>query len=181
MQPVKRAVLKFPDACVREYLLMRVEEKCYRWVDRTAHGHYYNGVDYLDEATSMKALRVDIETSPEYVGVDLTIYPMDPTPAERAAKAIEFLETEEECADAIERETNLSGLLESGETLMAYLITRMAYRDMALGGLMMNYLEAVERSKKVDLSNLKNKIADTKVDRIVVTNKLPPKPGGIVQ
>ncbi len=192
MKAVKRAVLKFSDAREQECLLMRVEEKAFRWLMANS-GRTFDGIDYLDEPMAIKAIRVAIETDPAYVGVDLTIYAMDPTPVERAAKAIledpscrtrmtaGYLDLHEVTA-IIERETNLTAFLEASEVMFAYLFTRNAYRDMALSGLMWQYLIEIEKVKRVDLSKMKEAIGDPKVERLVVTaSKMPDPPKGIVQ
>ena len=85
MTVVKRAVLKHKDGRQQEFFLFRVEEKVFRWAD--SNGKLWDGVDYTSENIALKGIRVSVDTDPALVGVDLTVYPVEPAPEERAAKA----------------------------------------------------------------------------------------------
>jgi hypothetical protein len=190
---VKKAKLIFPDKREDNLVLLQVEPKVLRW--ETDGGREWDGVDYLDEATAIASIRVLVERDPAYVGVDLTVLSMDPTPAERAAGVIgfEFGMTEvPRVAEIIAKETNIDGLTEHISTLIAYLFRHRpafakalfpvteagAPRDMVLDGLLLNVIQAMEKSTGQTFGNL-TKILLEPVSVIQMASKLPPGGGKI--
>lgn len=83
---VKRAVWKHPDQPERQFFLEQVERACFRWLEPA--NNRWDGVDYLDIGTALKAMRLYVESDPSCVGVDLTVFEVDPGPEERAALRI---------------------------------------------------------------------------------------------
>ncbi len=188
MKAVLRAVLKYPDQREQELTLFKVQDKCFRWVAMPS-GRLHDGVDYLDERVAQKALRVYVESDPSMVGVDLTIRPMDPTVAERAAKLCldKFFEYDypgqlgnglpEATAAIIEKETRINSLIDAAQTLIAYEIQRMRTPkppglDMAHGGLILALIEEIEKATGQNFDNIR-KMLTQDVDQVKVFSSMP--------
>jgi len=175
--PVKRAVLKLPDGRERTLLLVHTDKASYVW--QTPEGRVWEDLSvYADEATAIRMLRVGVDSDPALVGVDLTVYPMDPPPAERLAKRLSvrygpWKETEvEECAKVIAEETALPELLDKTQTLLAYifknrLVFAMAVcpptpgaqpRDLTMDGCLLEAIQAIEKSTGLKLDRLTSEL-----------------------
>ena len=87
MKIVKRSLLRFPDKREKTLALFQIEAHVFRWIEEPA-GKPFDGIDYLTEHDGIKGLRVLVEGDPSYVGVDLTVLPVELPPDERAAKRI---------------------------------------------------------------------------------------------
>jgi hypothetical protein len=130
---IKRAVWKHPQRPDREFLLARVERACFRWLDALTTKPW-DGVDYLDTGTALKAMRVYVGGDPIMVGYDLTIFDVAPPPEERAAKRIgqafnagmTFDEYRSRCVEIIGQETNISPAVQAFSELIAYLMIHRA-------------------------------------------------------
>jgi hypothetical protein len=207
MQPIKRAVLKFPDAREQTLFLFRPEQTVFRWA--VDNGRLLDGVDYVTEADAIAQLRVLVEHDPAYVGVDLTVYSMEPSAADRAAKRITgrlfrlmddyndignpARETEL-VAQIISEETNIDPLMDSVQTLVAYWFkNRRAFamalypmtpegapRDLTGDGLMLAVIEAMQKTAGTTWPNL-TKILMEPVSTIKMASKMPTPKGGTIQ
>ena len=186
MKIINRAILRTAEQPERKLALFRVETKCFRWVTEPA-GQPFDGIDYLSDHDAIKALRVLVETSPDYVGVDLTILPAEPAPEERAARRIvddkecifdEFADlAHERIAEIIRQETGVDKLVESINLLLTYEFPRRLHPkqpglDMTWGGLCLSVIEALEVATKTDLSNLKQQLAKG-IETVKVYSSLP--------
>lgn len=206
MTIVKRATMKYPDGHVMDFALVKRERVDFRWI-YAASGEEVSGVAYLSEPDAIKALRVQVDHSPELVGVDLTITSVDPPPEQRAAEAVwsryekyDFVDRPllrdrevEALAEIIGRETGVPALIESFSNLMAYVfIHRPAFakalfpvtaqgnpRDMVLDGLLWQAVEAMQKSTGQDFSNLLKPLKEP-VSQIM-TAKAMPKKGSSIQ
>ena len=204
--PVKRATLKREPAATVELLLVRHEPRVFRW--HAAHGVPFDNVDYVAEVDALKALRVLVESSPEYVGVDLTIHSVTPPPEERAAEKITNYINEhgnpgplgpnnwtppgDRIASIIRSETGITELIEQAEVLVAFLFQRRrAYaralfpapageepRDLTLDGLLLELIEALQTATQNDYGNLV-KILKEPVGNIKVVAAMPTPPKGV--
>ena len=184
MKIVKRAQLKFSDQSVQSLALFQIEAKVFRWISEGT-GQPFDGVDLLSEHDAIKNLRVIVESEPRFVGVDLTVLPVDLPPAERAAKRI--LETLEDkvpypdvlewAAKLIQEETQIDGLIEAVNLYITYRFPRLRHPkaaglDMTEGGLVLSILESMEKAQKVDLSNLKKQLAEG-IETVKVYSSMP--------
>lgn len=193
----KLATLKHDDGRVQNLTLVRKGKSSYQWYIGEKR---WDEADYVAPGDAIKGLRVWAETDVAAIGIDLTFYEPVPTPAQRTAKRImaditPYLKapggptSEAELADLIEEEMHFSELLEHVQVLLAFCFQRRrAYaqalfpskdgttpRDVTADGLLLNCIEAVEKSAGIDLSNL-TKILREPVGRIqVVTNVPTPK------
>ena len=193
MKIAKRSLLKFPDNREKTLALFQIEAKCFRWIEE-ATGKPLNGVDYLSEHDAVKGLRVLVEGDPAYVGVDMTVLPVELPPAERAAKRIVDLELDElnhipeaiaveKMANAIAEETAIDKLVEAVNLYITYRFPRLRFPkaaglDMTEGGLVLGVIEALEISMKVDLSNLKAKLTEG-IEQVKVYSSIPTGPKGV--
>ena len=184
MKIIHRAQMKFPDQHVQSLALFQVESTVFRWISEGT-GQPFNGVDYLRSEDAIKGLRVLVESDPGYVGVDLTVLPVDLPPAERAAKRI--LETLDDkvpypdvlewAAKLIQEETQIDGLIEAVNLLITYEFPRRLHPkkpglDMVWGGLVLSILECMEKAQKVDLTNLKKQLAEG-IETVKVYSSMP--------
>ena len=166
MKLVQKARLIYPDQRVQLLGLFQVEEKCLRWVVQDTDRRF-DGVDYTSKPDAVVGLRVTVEGDPALKGCDLTILEIEPGPAERAAVRIvkgfvtnPIPEDKDTLAGIIQEETAIDQLREAGETLEAYLITRGGQRDLALGGLMLNFLDALEKSGGVKYDAIRRALTE---------------------
>lgn len=195
---IKRAVWKHPQRPDREFLLARVERACFRWLDALTTKPW-DGVDYLDAGTALKAMRVYVGGDPIMVGYDLTIFDVAPPPEERAAKRIgqafnagmTFDEYRSRCVEIIGQETNISPAVQAFSELIAYLmIHRAAFaralfpvtpdgqpRDLVMDGLLYTAIEALAKSTGQDFSNLLKPLKEP-VSKIVQARAVPRPPEG---
>ena len=161
MKIVNRARLTYPEKPPVFIALFQVEPAVFRWIWE-ATGQPFDGVDYQDKSAAIVQLRVAIEKE-SVPGADLTILSVEPGPAERAAKRI-YAETRSynlgEVEYIIQEETAIDQLREAGETVLAYLITRGGQRDLALGGLMLNFLDALEKSGGVKYDAIRRALTE---------------------
>ena len=163
MKIVNRARLTYPEKPPVFMALFQVEPTVFRWIwEATAQP--FDGVDYQDTAVAIVQLRVAIEKE-AVPGADLTILSVEPGPAERAARRIvDNYEPDSTAIDwvsgIIQEETAIDQLREAGETLEAYLITRGGQRDLALGGLMLNFLDALEKSGGVKYDAIRRALTE---------------------
>jgi len=162
---VNRARLTYPEKPPVFLALFQVEPAVFRWIWE-ATGQPFDGVDYQDKATAIVQLRVAIEKE-AVPGADLTILSVEPGPSDRAAARIvkgfvtnPLPEHTETLAGIIQEETAIDQLREAGETLEAYLITRGGQRDLALGGLMLNFLDALEKSGGVKYDAIRRALTE---------------------
>ena len=163
MKIVNRARLTYPEKPPVFMALFQVEPTVFRWIWE-ATGQPFDGVDYQDTAVSIVQLRVAIEKE-AVPGADLTILSVEPGPADRAARRIvDNYEPDSTAIDwvsgIIQEETAIDQLREAGETLEAYLITRGGQRDLALGGLMLNFLDALEKSGGVKYDAIRRALTE---------------------
>lgn len=223
MQVVKSASITHPARPTENLSLQKVERGVFRWTV-TETGQPWDGKDWLSEQDAIQQIRVTVDCEPEYVGCDLTVREVDPTPDERAAKRVfaicgmddhEYSPLEDSsCRDSIQElqdisqiirdETNINGILDATETLLAYLfIHRAAFsvalflttkygfllqqikepipgRDLTMDGLILACVEAVEKAKQQDYSNLKKPLTEP-ISEIAVATRMPKPPKGIVQ
>jgi hypothetical protein len=194
MTIVNKAVLRHRNGKEQSLSLLKIESGVFRWITDELTKPW-DGIDYLDRSMAIKALRVRVETDPAYVGADLTITSPDPTPAERAAaEIIKAIDANLPIADTpcrtmaeiIDRETNLPALLDSFQTLMAYVFTRrlpfaMALfpttaagkpRDLVMDGLLLNAIEAIEKSTGQTFDSLRKQLEEP-VSNLIVAHSLP--------
>lgn len=130
MTIVKRAEWKYKDGSVVHFTLHRIERACFRWM--TAAGNLWDGVDYLDTGTALKAMRVHVDSDPAEVGTDLTFFDIAPGPERRAAETIDRIfnagltgeEYRTRCAEVISTETNIGPMTQAFSELIAFLFTR---------------------------------------------------------
>ena len=183
-------MLKFADQPERKLSLFRIEDKVYRWI--SSPSGTWDGIDYLDESAAIKHLRVEVETGVEFVGCDLTIVPVDPSPDERAAQRIiqnydEALSVDpvevEMVAQIIREETAIDSLLESVNLYVTYRFPRLRFPkaaglDMVEGGLILSVIEALEVATKTDLGTLKKQLTEG-IKEIKVYSSVPPGPKGV--
>jgi hypothetical protein len=196
MTVVQKASLTYPNNPTINLLLFKVEHGVFRWI--TTNGiPWLDGTDYLDPHDAVKALRVLVETDPLYVGVDLTILPVELPPEERAARRITdryakdlYLSTTivagvlpdvERNAAIIREETGIDKLVESVNLLLAYSLPRRlqpkpAGLDITWAGLALSVIEAVEVAQRIDLSNLKTELTKG-IEKIQVYSTMPPQGG----
>jgi hypothetical protein len=206
MTIVKRALLKCPDGRQQEFFLFRVEPAVFRFAD--ANGRLWDGVDYLSENVALKAIRVSCDTDPAMVGVDLTIYPVELPPDERAATRIVSETTgpipamNDDPALAavianvsriIREETNITEIVEAVNTLLAFIVTRRdayaramfpvhggrAPRDLTLDGLLLAAIEALGKATKQDYANIITALKEP-VSSLQIAHNMP-IPKGPVQ
>ena len=197
MKITDRAQIKHPDRPETEKVLalFQVESKVFRWIDERA-GEPFDKIDYLRREDAIKGLRVLIEGSPDYVGFDLTLLPVELPPDERAAKRIvmemycDYVPTDsiafdvERAANIIDEETQITKLIEAVNLLLTFEIPRLRWPkqaglDMAHGGLILGVLEALEQAMKVDLGNLKSKLAEG-IETVKVYSNMPASGSGKV-
>lgn len=174
MRIVKRGALKYPDQHELKLALFQVEEKVFRWAE-VPSGTLLDGVDYLSEHDAVKGVRVAVQCSPDMVGVDFTVYPVDPSPDERAARRISEELDEllyqpqviaiERMAAIIQEETACDRLIESVNLYLTYRFPRLRFPkqaglDLTEGGLVLSVIEALEVATKTDLGNLKKQLSE---------------------
>ena len=175
MRLIQKARLTYPDQRVQLLGLFQVETAVFRWVCQDTD-RPFDGVDYPSKPEAIIGLRVTVEGDPAFKGVDLTILEIEPSPEERAAKRIEGSVVKEfsdpgHCgairslepsamAEIIRQETGLTELLEHANTILAYLLSRGGQRDLALGGLMLNLLGALEKSSGVKYDALRKALTE---------------------
>jgi hypothetical protein len=163
---INRAMLCYPGLRVHSLGLFQVGEAVFRWVVESS-GREFTGRDYLDKPSAIVGLRVFIEGNPAFEGVNVTIHSVEPSPQERAAKRIlqkyslfeKDLSLDEVC-EIIRQETAIDRLRDSGEILLAHLLTHGWVRDLALGGLMLSFLDALERSGGVKYDALRKTLTE---------------------
>ena len=164
MKLIQKARLIYPDQRTQLLGLFQVETAVFRWVVQDTDRRF-DGVDYVDKPSAVVGLRVTVEGDPAFKGSDLTILEIEPSPAERAARRIvDNYEPDSTAIDwvsgIIQEETAIDQLREAGETLEAYLITRGGQRDLALGGLMLNFLDALEKSGGVKYDAIRRALTE---------------------
>jgi hypothetical protein len=164
MKLIQKARLIYPDQRTQLLGLFQVETAVFRWVVQDTDRRF-DGVDYVDKPSAVVGLRVTVEGDPAFKGVDLTVLSVEPGPAERAARRIvDNYEPDSTAIDwvsgIIQEETAIDQLREAGETLEAYLITRGGQRDLALGGLMLNFLDALEKSGGVKYDAIRRALTE---------------------
>lgn len=190
MTVTKHALITRPNQPDVRLFLFRVERGVYRW--RTDMGQGYRGleVDYLSESDAVVAIRIMVDNSVDYVGCDLTINPVAPPAEERAAFRVlneiklarvlnEDAYSQDEIASIIRNETAIDKLTASINILIAYEIQRLLQPkppglDMTHAGLLLDVVEALERSQSVDLSQVKAKLKQP-VDTVKIYSSLPPE------
>ncbi len=203
MQLINRAVIEFQGGRSVALSLFKTEPTVFRWVAES-DGSRFDSCDYVTSSDAVKGLRVLVDGDPGYVGADLTIYPVEPPPEERAARRIvEELEIEdgyhtpnpydiEKVAEIIRQETAIVELCEHTQTLLAYLFTRrdafaqalfptvhgQRPRDMVMDGLLLSAIEAMGKATRQDYANLV-KILKEPVSNLIVSSRMPP--GGKIQ
>jgi len=106
------------------------------------------------------------------------------TPEQRAAKRIKQEEEDrresldvDDIAKLIREETAVDQLRESGEALLAHLLTHGWIRDLALGGLMLSFLDALERSGGVKYDALRKTLTELP-EMLSPASRMP---GGTIQ
>jgi hypothetical protein len=187
MKIVKKAVLTDKDGGQQHLSLFQIEAHVFRWIDDKS-GTPFDGVDLLSEHDGIKNLRVIVESDPRFMGVDLTILPVELPPAERAAKRIFDLDlvdltyapgsiAVERMAKVIQEETQIDGLIEDVNLLITYEFPRRLHPkkpglDMTWGGLVLAILECMEKSQKVDLSNLKKQLTEG-IEQVKIYSSMP--------
>lgn len=204
LQICKRATIKDKHGDTTEQFLFRHAKGDYRWADKG--GNEFDGVAYLSEEDAIRAIRCKVEGEPEYVGADLTIFPVDPPPHVRAAeKCFEqqslsvtpfrpFIKQEviDMLAGIIEKETNIATLLDAYQTLLAHCFQRRRIyakaqfptvegqepRDLVFDGLLLTCIEETEKATRQNFDNLK-KILMEPSSRIVTAHGVRKK--GTVQ
>ena len=179
MKRIKKARLLYPDIRVKILELFQLGETIFRW---RGSDQKLDKTDYPDEDAAIIGLRVTVESDPAFKGVDLTILPLEPLPEERAATTIfnRFLSTQpsvEELETIIRQEIAIDQLREHGGTLLAYLLTHGWVRDLALGGLMLNFLDALERSGGVKYDALRKTLTELPM----MFTPASQMPGGTIQ
>lgn len=198
MTIVKKAIIKHLENAEppQQLSLFRIEPKVYRWInDATGQQTRSLPVDYLTEDDALRALRVRIDGEAQWVGWDLTIIPVADPPEVRAAKRLPSVFTRDwdndvpravdEAATIIRQETGIDKLVEAVNLLITYEMPRLREGkrpglDMKHGGLIIEVLEALEKTQQVDLSNLKAKLAQG-LETVKVYTNAPPPEGGAVQ
>jgi len=181
MTIVQKAVLKHPDQRTQNLSLFRLEPSVYRWII-DGPGRPFDCVDYLSFHDGVKQLRVLVETDPAYVGVDLTIVPVELPPEERAARRVSPLCKDrdlEAIATIIREETAIDKLIEATNLLLAYEYPRRLQPkrpglDLTWAGLVLSIIEALEIAQRQDLSNLKKQLTEGIKD-IKIYSALPPQ------
>ena len=199
MTAVQRAIIKQPDGKPQTLTLFRVEPTVFRWIDQA--GKPWDGVDFLEAGMAIKSLRMTIESDPSYVGYDLTFYPVELPPEERAAKRVieEMYRVDDwgprdiyvppediprdigKVSSIIKSETGIDKLVESVNLLLTYEFPRRLQPkrpglDLTWGGLVLSVLEALEVAQKSDLSNLKAELTKG-IEQIQVYSNMPPQGG----
>lgn len=194
----KRATLTHPHRPPQELHLMQIERGVFRWVTISAADRSF-GPDYLTETDAIRGIRAEVESNPDMVGVDLTVFPVAPPPEVRAAKAIRDARNDvnplfdvDMVAEIIRKETGIDGLLEHYQAMLAFLFQRrrayaaalfpkvdgMEPRDITLDGLLLNCIEATEKSVGQGMDNLKA-ILNQPVSRIIKVGGGPQNPGKV--
>jgi hypothetical protein len=150
---IKRAVLKRSDRPPETLLLTRHGKGDFRWI--TESGKEFTGVYYLDSGAAIRAMRAHVESDPDCVGVDLTIFDVEPPPEERAAWRLNRLidngptvaEFESRAAEVIAQETNIGPMTTVFSDLMAFLMIhrRALYFGLALEMLPPQQIEQINR------------------------------------
>lgn len=208
-QIMKQAVLKKPGLADKQLHLVRLEKGCYRWIEVLGEKPF--GPDWLSEHDAIKGIRVEIETNPEFVGVDLTVTTAQPSAEMRAAESVvEYYETifatvadinarnpesrseqVQSVMDCVTYETNLADLLEHFQVMLAYNFrNRRVYaralfpvrdgkepRDLVGDGLLLNCIQAIEKSTGQKLDNLKAVLLEPVSNITVVGGSALPKRG----
>jgi hypothetical protein len=135
------------------------------------------------------------------VGVDLTIYPVELPPEERAAERLApiaydgrmYNDTDQaEITRIIREETNITEILDAAQSMVAYAFTRRdAYaralfpvqdgrmpRDLVFDGLLLTMVEALGKATKQDYQNIVRVLKEP-VSSIQVARSMPK--GGTIQ
>ena len=166
MKLLQKARLVYPDQRTQLLGLFQVETAVFRWVVQDTDRRF-DDVDYVDKPSAVVGLRVTVEGDPAFKGCDLTVLEIKPSPEERAAKRIKdaFVpgydpEDVTGITRIIQDETGLTELLEHANTILAYLLSRGGQRDLALGGLMLNLLGALEKSSGVKYDALRKALTE---------------------
>ena len=200
MKPVMRAIVKHADARETRLVLIQKEPTVFVWV--TEDGREFDGIHYTLGNIALKAIRVCCDTDPAFVGCDLTLYPVEPPPSERAADRVVsyFEEFSGSSIDhdrgrmqkVIEEETNIAEISDAAQTLLAYIfLHRDAFamalfpvkdgrrpRDLTMDGLLLNTVEALGKATKQDYTNLLTVLKEP-VSDLIVAHHVPK--GGPVQ
>lgn len=185
-----RATIKWPTEdpaapLVYRAVLQQHEPTVFRWAVLSAIPPLkLQQIDFVTRHDAIKWLRLQAESDPAWVGVDLTINAAEQPPHIRAAERIWGLAEDIDQPDVesiILEETNISDLLEHAGVLLAYLIrtgrqAKPPGLDMAEAGLILNVIEAIEKAERCDLGNLK-KTLTADVNKVQVYSSMPPKGG----
>jgi hypothetical protein len=207
-QVVKHAIWKRANAHDERFMLVKIERGVFRWIV-VLTGQPWDGVDYLCEGDAIKSMRVTVESSPLYVGVDMTLEDVTPTPEERTAEKIwsrydrqqydsvyfpsPRVAEVEALADIIRQETNLPALTTAVSEMLAWLWTRRRAiaralcpptpngepRDITMDGLLLNCIEAMQTTTGQDFSGMIKSLKEP-VGQIAIARNMP-MPKGPVQ